>query len=230
MRYEWGLKERFFMASRILHLAVAEELSRQISVSDKNRFRLGCILPDAHSPATRNSDSHLAVYVCGKRKKTYDLDRFLSMFEKEMKEDDLYRGYYLHLIQDLAFRDLIYNKHKWNPTVSGNIERLYNDYHVINAYIIKKYGLKNDIQLTDNLFRERLYSLCPFEAEEFLMDLEKDFQDTGEGEIFFFTKAIADEFITIATEHCMKELQALEEGRHYVDAYEQAWLVNAKKG
>ena len=36
------------MASRILHLAVLEEMMKKITVSDKNRFRLGCILPDAY--------------------------------------------------------------------------------------------------------------------------------------------------------------------------------------
>ena len=89
------------MASRILHLAVLEEMMKKITVSDKNRFRLGCILPDAYNPAVPKSDSHLKISVCGKSKKTYDLDRFLSLFEQEMKADELYKGYYLHLIQDL---------------------------------------------------------------------------------------------------------------------------------
>lgn len=35
------------MMSRILHLAVAKEVIKQMDISDKNRFYLGCILPDA---------------------------------------------------------------------------------------------------------------------------------------------------------------------------------------
>ncbi|MBO5337245.1 MAG: tyrosine-protein phosphatase [Lachnospiraceae bacterium] len=35
---------------------------------------------------------------------------------------------------------------------------------------------------------------------------------------------MADEFVSIATEDCLKELQALERGGHYVDAYARAWL------
>ncbi|MEF2796778.1 MAG: hypothetical protein U0M95_02045 [Ruminococcus sp.] len=35
------------MASRIMHLAVAYELERKLSISDRNRFEIGQILPDA---------------------------------------------------------------------------------------------------------------------------------------------------------------------------------------
>ena len=217
-------EEGVFMASRILHLAVVEELMKEIPIHDKNRFRFGCVLPDAYNPAFPKSDSHLKVYVCGKSKKTYEMDRFLSLFEKEMKEDDLYKGYYLHLIQDLVFRGLMYGKYKWNPTIPGDVERLHNDYHLTNSYAIKKYGVRNDIQCIDNLRNEKLYSLYPFEAEAFLIDMAHDFQDICEGETFFFTEAMADEFVTRATENCIKELRSLERGQHYVDAYALAWF------
>lgn len=107
------------------------------------------------------------------------------MFSDKM-DDELYVGYYLHLIQDLVFRELIYDKYKWNPTISGNVEKLHSDYCLINAYVIKKYGIKNDIQLIQNLENEKLYSLYPFEAEGFLNDMVRDFQDGAEGELFFY--------------------------------------------
>ncbi len=212
------------MASRVLHLAVLEELMKDIPVKDKNRFRLGGILPDAYNPNVPKSDSHLKIYVCGKSKKTYDLDGYLSLYGGEM-DDDLYIGYYLHLIQDLVFRELVYDKYQWNPAIPGNVERLHNDYRLMNAYVIKKYGVKNDIQMISNLKKEKLYSLYPFEAEVFLNDLTRDFQEEAVGESFFFTEAMADEFVTLATENCRKELQALKEGKHYVDAYERSWLM-----
>ncbi len=212
------------MASRVLHLAVLEELMKVIPVKDKNRLRLGCILPDAYNPNVPKSDSHLKIYVCGKSKKTYDLDGYLSLYGGEM-DDDLYIGYYLHLIQDLVFRELLYDKYQWNPAIPGNVERLHNDYRLINAYVIKKYGVKNDIQMISNLKNEKLYSLYPFETEVFLNDLAWDFQEEAVGESFFFTEAMADEFVTLAMENCRKELQALKEGKHYVDAYERSWLM-----
>ena len=122
------------MASRILHLAVAEEIMKQVNIKDKNRFRLGCILPDAYN---QRSDSHLKMFVCGNSKKTYDLDKFISLFKNEINEDELYIGYYLHLIQDLIFRELVYDKYKYDPTISGSVQRLHNDYHLTNLYAIK---------------------------------------------------------------------------------------------
>lgn len=216
-------KGRKFMASRVLHLAVLEELMKEIPIKDRNRFRIGCILPDAYNLKVPKMDSHLKIFVCGKSKKTYDLDGYLSLFGEKM-DDDLYKGYYLHLIQDLVFRELLYDKYKWNPTIPGNVERLHNDYRLINAYVIGKYGVKNDIELIPNMENEKLFSIYPFEAENFLNDMARDFQEAGGGEPFFFTEAMADEFVTIATENCGKELQALKEGKHYVDAYERAWL------
>lgn len=211
------------MASRVLHLAVLEELMKDIPVKDINRFRFGGILPDAYNPNMPKSDSHLKIYVCGKSKKTYDLDGYLSLYGGEM-DDDLYIGYYLHLIQDLVFRELVYDKYQWNPVIPGNVERLHNDYRLINAYVIKKYGVKNDIQMISGLKNEKIYSLYPFEAEAFLNDMAGDFQEET-GESFFFTEAMADEFVTLATENCRKELQALKVGKHYVDAYERSWLM-----
>lgn len=219
-----GLEVGECMASRLLHLAVVEELMKLIPVKDENRLRLGCILPDAYNPEAQNQNSHLKVHVDGDSRTTYDCDRFLSMFEKEMQEDDLYKGYYLHLIQDLIFRELVYDKYEWNPTISGNVGRLHNDYSLINSYIIKKYGIKNDIHLIENLKKEKLYSLYPFKAEEFLLNMEQDFQNLGKGDLFFFTESMADEFVAIATEECYKELLALKNGTHYVDTYERAWL------
>ena len=84
------------MASR---LAVAEKLMKQFPIKDINRFRLGCILPDAYNSAFSKSDSHLKILVCGKSKKTYDLDGYLLKFIDKM-DDELYR-YFLPKNQSL---------------------------------------------------------------------------------------------------------------------------------
>lgn len=210
------------MPSRLLHLAVAEGLIKEFLIKDTNRFRLGCILPDAYNPAFCKSDSHFKRFVCGKSKKMYDLDGYLAKFNDQM-EDELYLGYYMHLIQDLIFREIIYDKYKWNPTIPGNVERLHHDYRLINAYAIKKYGLKNDIKSVPKLECEKIYSIYPFEIEPFLNDMGLDYSDKPEGESFFFTPEMADEFVAIAKENCTKELKASKEGKHYVDAYDKAW-------
>lgn len=44
--------------------------------------------------------------ICSGTKKTYDLTAFRSRFGRKVMTDDLYLGYYLHLVQDLLFAAL----------------------------------------------------------------------------------------------------------------------------
>jgi hypothetical protein len=57
------------------------------------------------------------------------------------------------------------------------VERLHHDYHLINAYAIKKYGLKNNIKSIYKLKSEKIYSIYPFEIESFLNDMALDYRD-----------------------------------------------------
>lgn len=211
------------MASRILHLAAAEMIMRQLEINDKNRFRLGIILPDAYNMKGSKEDSHLKISVMGNSRKTYDLDKFRHIFREQMTEDELYMGYYLHLVQDLVFRRLLYGKYCFNPLIKGNVQRLYNDYLLINKYTIKKYEITNNVQMTDRLKEEKLSSFWQFEAKGFLEALKNDFNDKCEGEIFFFKESMADEFIHSAADICVKEIKAIENGENYIDSYEYAW-------
>ena len=34
------------MASRVMHLAIAKEIMKQVQINDIDRFRLGVVLPD----------------------------------------------------------------------------------------------------------------------------------------------------------------------------------------
>ena len=212
------------MASRMLHLAVAEELLKMFVVTDRNRFRAGCILPDACNFATQKSKSHLKIIVDNNSKKTYDLDRFRHLYAKELIEDDLYKGYYLHLICDLVFRNLMYGKYQWDSAIPGNVARLHNDFRSLNLYTIKKYGIKNDISNIQDLSKEKINLLCSFDLTGFLVDMADDFNEVEEENFYFFTRAMADEFVSKATEICAKELYALAKGEYYVNAYEWAWV------
>ena len=48
-----------------------------------------------------------------------------------MKQDDLYLGYYLHLVQDLYYRNYLYVENHWNSAIPGNVEKLHHDYCVL---------------------------------------------------------------------------------------------------
>lgn len=207
------------MASRIIHLAVTNCILKNYSYKDKNRLELGCILPDA----IISGNSHLKINISSGSKKTYDLTSFRSHFLSKMLEDDLYLGYYLHLVQDMYFRNFVYHRHHWNPFQSGNVERLHNDYSLINQYVIQKYTLSDDVKIPVSFDKEPINKLACFSVNQFLTDMKTDFQNCPTGIIFFFTREMADEFITYASEKCKQEIFSLYNGLDSIDEKTVAW-------
>ena len=61
------------MASRIIHLAITNELIKKYPIKEPNRLKLGSVLPDACAPGRTTEDSHLKIKLCGATKKTYNL-------------------------------------------------------------------------------------------------------------------------------------------------------------
>lgn len=207
------------MASRIIHLAIADCISKKYRCKDKNRLELGSVLPDA----VTSGNSHLKISISGGTKKTYDLTSFRSSFFPKMLQDDLYLGYYLHLVQDLYFRDYVYNRYHWDPLPPGNVERLHNDYALINQYVIQKYALSNTITVPASFDEEPLNRLGCFSIREFLNEMKTDFQSCLTGTIFFFTKEMADEFIAYACGKCEQEIYSLFHSSDCLDERTLAW-------
>ena len=106
------------MASSMMHLAVVQEMKKKIRFQNAERLDLGVILPDA----AVDGNSHLKRSICGGTKDTYDLEFFREKFGEQMKQDDLYLGYYLHLVQDLYYRNYLYVEIHWNSAIPGNVE------------------------------------------------------------------------------------------------------------
>ena len=122
------------MAARIVHHAAAERLLKCVEFKNPDRFRLGIIMPDSAGWSSEESKkAHFLKLICGGTKKTYDLTAFRSRFGRKVMTDDLYLGYYLHLVQDLLFRGFICGKYNWDPHTDGNIDRLHDDYRKANT-------------------------------------------------------------------------------------------------
>ena len=209
------------MASRIMHLAITDCIAGKYGCKDKNRLELGSILPDAAT----SGNSHLRIMISGGAKKTYDLTAFRSYFLSKMLEDDLYLGYYLHLVQDLYFRNFVYHRYHWDPLPPGNVERLHNDYALLNQYVVQKYALLNTITVPSSFHKEPLNKLGCFAIDAFLADMRSDFQSSLTSTAFFFTKEMADEFIAYACEKCEQEIYAVFNGLDCVNEREMAWQI-----
>ncbi|MDE6518356.1 MAG: tyrosine-protein phosphatase [Acetatifactor sp.] len=211
------------MASRIIHLAITNELIKKYPFKDPARLKLGSVLPDACAPGRTTEASHLKIKLCGATKKTYDLTLYREKFDQKMREDDLYLGYYLHLIQDILFRYFMYEMHHWDSRTPGNVDKLHNDYVLINTYVVRQYQLTDDIVLPEDFEEETIYEIYPFDAGNFVAEMKQDFLSYCQGEPFFFTQELADAFIRMAMDVCARELETFWAGEAGLDEYLWAW-------
>lgn len=218
------------MASRVMHLAIANEIMKQVNIENVERFRLGVVLPDAYKHNIQSAtDSHLKYTTEDGTKKTYKLSWFRDTFGERMKTDELYLGYYLHLIQDTVFRYFVYSLHNWDPYPKGNIEHLHNDYKLLNNYVVDRYKINPSLVIPENVNEEPIFDIYPFDTRQLSVDFKMDFEPYNNGEAFFFTRKMADEYIKMATEKCLEEIKALESGATTIDELEWAWDKNPPK-
>ncbi len=212
------------MASRIMHDAAATITAKIYPIQNPERFFLGILLPDAYAENKGTAESHLKCTIDNGTKKTYDLEAFRTLFADELKNDDLYRGYYLHLVQDLHFREFVYQKYRWNPKIPGNVARLHRDYRLLNRYVIAQNRLSDKLTVPEHIENERIFQLYLFDLEQLKSDLHEDFTSEEVGEYFFFTPQMADEFIELAAEASVRELRALDAGGWHADMRRMAWM------
>lgn len=210
------------MASRLIHLAAADGILREFHIDDPARFRLGSILPDAKNDSSLRAAPHYQI-VLPNGLITYELSRFRAEFGDKMSSDSLYLGYYLHLIQDAVYRRFMYALPRWDARVPENIRQLHSDYRKINRYIIDSRGVKNGISAPVDFQQEAIQQRFDFDIAVFLRELDNDFIQTQEGEYHHFTPKMADEYLSLATEACRREIRALRGDLPLYDELKMAW-------
>ena len=207
------------MASSIIHYAITCELIKRRQFNNPDRLKLGSILVDSGY----NGNSHMKISVAGGHKNTYDLDGYKSIYGELMKQDDLYLGYYLHLIQDILYRHLVYDKYHLISLIPGNVEKLHRDYAIGNFYVVQKYNLKNEVTIPADFDKEPINQVCSFDLEGLVQNMNSYFEPSEEEDILFFTKEMADEYIAEAVGYCIQELDNLECQNAGTDGYLSAW-------
>ncbi len=121
------------MPGYVIHLAVAEEYLKKNKKNEKyNEFIDGIIFPDSVK------DKSLTHY--GEKSSKSNLYKFL---ENNKIDNSFNRGYFLHLLTDYLF----YNR--YIDTFSKDI---YNDYDILNNYLIEKYDVKLPEKIKESVF------------------------------------------------------------------------------
>ena len=207
------------MASSIIHYAISCELIKRRHFNNPDRLKLGSILVDYGY----NGNSHMKISVAGGHKKTYDLNGYRSVYGELMKKDDLYLGYYLHLIQDIIYRHFVYDKYHWNPLIPGNVEKLHRDYAIGNYYVVRKYGLSNEVSIPTDFDKEPINRICQFNLDGLVQNMNSYFVPINDDDIFFFTKEMTDEYIEEAVDYCIREVDNIIRRNEGTDSYLSAW-------
>lgn len=211
------------MASRVMHFAVASQLEKVLPIKDRNRFYLGHILPDAVLSADKKKvNSHFIEIFDDGRKKHFDFYGFYDRYKNEILSDDLYLGYYFHLIEDNMFRVLIYYElgllsRRGEPAL---LDELYRDYHILNGIVTEKYALENTLYVPSDFSEERINEIYPFEIEEFISDMNTDFGEKCGGHPKLITARRLDKYISGCVNICSAEYDPLKCGRHYLGRYD----------
>ncbi len=211
------------MAQRTIHYLFGERLCEKDFVKNRDRFLLGSVLPDAY---TRREERLIAHFQNDslKDRRYFDFDRFYEEYEKEIRDDDLYFGYYMHLVEDDFYREFFHTKEKIPRMRNEEDEnRLHDDYHLLNAHIVEKYGISFDLSIPEEIEKEKICGIVSFDIKSFLKEMEGDFHETVKGKTVFIHEEMADRFIEDYLPLIIREAEAVYRGKRLFKASDYAW-------
>lgn len=160
------------MASSLMHYAITDKILQLFPMHDGARLRFGAVLPDA---SVNKRKTHFRVYNEKLGIRLYDLEAYRAQFGERMQKDDLYLGYYLHLIEDALYRKTLYDTFGWNPYTPESTARMHHDYTLLNRHFIQKYNIRDDLAVPENFTQELIFAFEPFDAEGLLRSIHQNF-------------------------------------------------------
>ena len=209
------------MAQRTVHYLFGELFSQQIEIKDKQRFLLGNVLPDAYAKGSDRDRTHFIVKT--DTQVYFDFSKFRDEYADLICSDDLYLGYYMHLVEDAFYRQFLYSDRVIRPSNPEEVAMLHNDYHILNSHIVNNYHLQNELIYPIDLEAESIGNIAEFRVNGFLEDMSGDFMDQITGTTRFLTEELLDEFIEVYVSLGLKELQSVRSGSTLLQPIDFAW-------
>ncbi len=204
------------MASRTMHYLVGNEVAKHVKIKNWERFIAGNLYPDCvEGPGGRSgrkAESHFVAVERDKKCWSQVARDFSEKYAAHFPQDELYLGYYCHLLTDWVWHDEVYTKLKESYQAMDFLtfsQPLYRDYHRLNEILRAEYGLQ---------YRTVLKFECEIEEvqlelwDDYIRELEEDFrEDTGatvaELEVLEYERICL--FIEKAITICGKEIEEL---------------------
>ncbi|MCI9553428.1 MAG: zinc dependent phospholipase C family protein, partial [Acutalibacter sp.] len=166
-----------------MHLVLAQELLKDRELSQPEAFLFGALLPDAPRPPAGKAGNRASHFLADRGPlRTYDLDEFRQLYGERLREEGLYLGYYLHLIQDIVYRRFQHGKWAWGKLSKEQFTRLYQDYSLLNDRFICQYRLENKVKIPKEVEEEDICRRFFLRTGELLEQVEEDFRRERAGE------------------------------------------------
>ncbi len=209
------------MAQRIVHYLIAVRLAEEYPVSDRQRFLIGSLLPDAYLSVRERDITHYKVSEDGIHYS--DFRRFREEFHDLVLHDDLYLGYYLHLAEDALYRRYLRTHDYRRPMNPEQRVQLHQDYHILNSLLIKQHGMRNELTAPIDLAGEPISRILSFQLPELIDDLNNDFHEQVHGTCRYVTPDIINGFIEEAYPFCAQEMNVVRNGYFTLEPRDYAY-------
>lgn len=213
------------MAQRTIHYLLGEELIG-LGIKDVDRFRVGNLLPDAIEDLVFRNLTHYQeeIELDGRRVRFSDFERFRREFSPLVERDGMYLGYYMHLVEDACYR-MFWNRERIAPRnlTRPEVAVLHRDYHLLNRYIVSRYGIRNELVFPADFEAEPLNRIYPFLLRDFLDEMKDDFTEDPEGRTHYLTEELLERFLAEARGVCREALRRVLEGEEPLDPKSLTW-------
>jgi len=205
------------MAQRTIHMLFAIKLAQSLELRDTNRFYFGSILPDSYTYTDNRQaahyHSHFVKTLNGGTRAYFDFRDYFLKYRELVISDELYLGYYAHLIEDAFYRHFLYNEKDMQELIkSHELKVLHGDYHILNYYISTKYSLPSHISLPEGFENEPVNEISSFDTDKLIRDYHDDISETHDEKTVILTEDILEEFIARYLDIALAELSAAHSG------------------
>ena len=201
-----------------MHTAIAAKIMERYPIQDRERFLFGSILPDG---AVSGNGHWRCAAAAGKQ--TVYLAGFRRKYGIHMMTDDLLLGYYLHLVQDLLFRQYLQTLSGWKVS-RRYVKMLHDDYERLNGLLTAEYDLQKIVSgIAVQDYEPVLDDRVEYDAEALLAGIRSDVNAVIGRQPVFFSMERAREYIQCAAEKSLEELGVLPSGRSVIEEMNITW-------
>lgn len=212
------------MAQRTIHMLFATLLSEKVAITNLNRFLLGSILPDSYTDPASRKVAHYIISIPEENQRFINFPCFFESFKQQIHNDDLYLGYYAHLVEDAFYRYFLYCENTRMSRISkSELDLLYTDYHILNSYIARKYDLPKHLEVPEGFGSEALNQITGFNANGIICEYQNDLAENINGKTTFLTEDMLEEFVAEYIPLLAKELQSIRLGSSLLNALDYKW-------